>query len=125
MAIATALAITIGLHWAFLQSVAWVSMVVCYSQEDCVCDALVKTFDGKHPCCLCTAIAKCRQSEKKPESAPVLKKFECSYSPAALMFSAPSAWWEPGWPQPLGSSLTQAPPSPPPRQLPGQVTFVG
>ncbi len=90
MAIVAALAFSLGLHWSLLQSVAWMRMVVCYSQEGCFCEALAKTFDGKHPCCLCTAIAKCRQSQKKPEQGPVARKFDFSYSAARFVFGAPS-----------------------------------
>jgi hypothetical protein len=120
LAIALALAFSIGVHWGFLQSVAWVGMVVNYAQEGSVGKALAKTFDGNHPCALCKQIAKGRQSEKKPEStAGVLKKFEFSYLAAAFVFAAPSDYWEMNWPDQMGRVLTQAPPVPPPRQLPG------
>ena len=57
LAIVAALACSLGLHWGFLQSMARVGMVVNYSQGGTVGDALAKTFDGKHPCALCKAIA--------------------------------------------------------------------
>ena len=119
MAIATALAFTIGLHWGFLQSVAWLGMVVSYSQHDGIGEALEKTFDGKHPCSLCKAIAEGKKSERKPEAAPVIKKFEFSYSAATFVFVAPSNYSEVVWPESVGSSLARTPPVPPPRQLPG------
>ncbi len=119
LAIALALALSIGLHWDFLQSVAWVRMVVCYSQEGCFCDALVKTFDGKHPCCLCKVVTEGKKSEKKPEAGPVAKKWDFSCSAASFVFVAPSAYWEVEWPEKAGRLLAQAPPVPPPRQLHG------
>jgi hypothetical protein len=119
LAIALALAFTIGLHWAFLQSVAWVGMVVSYSQNSGISAALEKTFDGKHPCALCNAIAEGKKSEKKPEAASLANKFEFSYSPTAFVFVAPCAYWEMGWPDLLWARLSLAPPVPPPRQLPG------
>jgi hypothetical protein len=76
LAIVVALACSIGLHWGFLQSVAWVGMVVSYSQDAPLREALAKTFDGKHPCPLCKEIAKGKQSEKKSESAPAGTNFE-------------------------------------------------
>lgn len=115
VAIVTALAFMIGLHWSFLQSVAWVGMVVSYSHESGIGKALEKTFDGKHPCCLCKAIAEGKKSEKKPESGPVAKKFDFSYSAAGFVFAAPSDYWEAAWPEEAGASLS----IPPPRQLPG------
>jgi len=67
MVIALALASSIGLHWTVLQVVAWAGMIVSYSQEAPLGEAVVKTFDGEHPCNLCKQIAKGKQSEKKSE----------------------------------------------------------
>ena len=50
--IVLALAGSIGLHWAFLQSVAWDGMVISYSEDAPLSEALAKTFDGRHPCFL-------------------------------------------------------------------------
>jgi hypothetical protein len=119
LAVVAALAGSLGLHWGLLQSVAWLGMVVSYSQDQSLGAAMVKTFDGNHPCALCKEIAKGRQSEKRPESATALKKFEFSYSVAAFVFAAPSQYWEIRWPQEWCAVRAQAPPVPPPRQLPG------
>lgn len=119
LAVVAALAGSLGLHWGLLQSVAWLGMVVTYSQNEPLGQAMVKTFDGNHPCALCKEIAKDRQSEKKPESVPVVKKFEFSYSAAAFVFAAPSQCWEIRWPQESCAVRTLPPPVPPPRQLPG------
>ncbi len=62
-----ALVISLGLHWGFLQSVAWVGMVVNFSQDASFAEAWSKTFDGKHPCKLCTSIKKGRAEEKKQD----------------------------------------------------------
>lgn len=119
LAVVTALACSMGLHWGFFQSVAWVGMVINYSQDAPLTEALVKTFDGKHPCCLCKEIAKGKQSEKKSEAAPAGKKFEFLYSGAAFVFAAPRHGWEIHWPDRSLCSLARTPPVPPPRQLPG------
>jgi hypothetical protein len=60
-----ALAYLVGGHWAVLQSIAWLGMVSQYSQHEDIGTALVQTFDGKHPCPLCLAIAKKRQTEDR------------------------------------------------------------
>jgi hypothetical protein len=116
---ALALAFSLGLHWGLFQSLAWMGMVIRYSQAAPLKEALAKTFDGKHPCPLCEEIAKGKQSEKKSESASAGKKFECVYSGAAFFFAAPSHCWETGWPNGSLGSLARTPPVPPPRQLPG------
>ena len=119
LAIAAALACSWGLHWGFFQSVAWVGMAVSYSQDAPLKEALVKTFDGKHPCPLCKEIAKGKQAEKRSAAAPAGKKFEFFYSGAAFVFTAPSHCWKTCWPNGSLGSLAHTPPVPPPRQLPG------
>jgi hypothetical protein len=115
LAIVAALACSLGLHWGFLQSVAWVGMVVNYSQEGTVGEALAKTLDGKHPCALCKAIAKGKQTEKKSEFPAGGKKFEFSYSATVFVFSAPTHFWKAGGPEERAYSLNHAPAVPPPK----------
>lgn len=49
-----------NLHLPLLQVAAWCGMIVKYSRGSSVAEALEKTFDGKHPCCMCKAIKKAR-----------------------------------------------------------------
>ena len=114
-ALVLALAWSIGLHWAFFQSLAWVGMVLSYSQDATLTEALAKTFDGKHPCHLCKQIAKGKQSEKKSDLRPEWKKFEFSYALTSFVFSHPTCFWKfrPAE-QPI-ELLAYAPPVPPPR----------
>lgn len=66
-----ALCLAVGLHWLALQSVAWTTMVVKYSQRVSLVEAVAQTFDGQHPCGLCHAVQKGKSSEKKNDlSAP-------------------------------------------------------
>jgi hypothetical protein len=63
-----ALCVSIGLHWAVLQSAAWVGMAVAYSVEKgSVVEGLSDTFDGAHPCPLCKAVEKGVESEQQPK----------------------------------------------------------
>jgi hypothetical protein len=71
-----ALFFAIGGHWALLQTVAWASMIVDYSRDGALTQAVEKTFDGQHPCSICKVIAKSRQSEKKQDAAQLIKKIE-------------------------------------------------
>ena len=115
LAIVAALACSLGLHWGFFQSVAWVGMVVSYSRDGTVGQALVKTFDGKHPCALCKAVAEGKKSEKKSECPVAGKKFEFSYSATVFVFSAPAHFWEASGLEERADSLNHAPPVPPPK----------
>lgn len=61
-----ALMVSIGLHWAVLQSAAWAGMIVRYSvQEGSLITGISQTFDNEHPCTLCGAVQQGSQSEKK------------------------------------------------------------
>jgi hypothetical protein len=113
--IALALASSIGLHWTFLQAVAWAGMIVSYSQEAPLSEAVVKTFDGQHPCKLCKQIAKDKQSEKKSECKFELRKLEFRYASFAFVFRAPSSFQELPARHERADVLTHSPPVPPPR----------
>jgi len=119
LAIVAALAFSIGLHWGFLQSVAWMGMLVGYSQNATVGEALVKTFDGKHPCALCKAIATAKKSQKKSEFPVTGKKFEFSYSSTSFVFSAPTRFWMAGGVEETADLLNHSPPVPPPKTVLG------
>ena len=115
LAIIAALVCSVGLHWGFLQSVAWVGMVVNYSQSGTVTEALAKTFDGKHPCALCKTIAKGKQTEKKSEFPAKEKKVALPYSTAVFVFGTPMHFWKASGLDEEADSLNLAPPVPPPR----------
>ena len=117
MLIALALASSIGLHWTFLQAVAWAGMIVSYSQEAPLGEAVAKTFDGQHPCTLCKQIAKGKQSEKKSDYKFELKKLEFPYTPFAFIFRSPSSFREMCAGDDEADLLTHAPAIPPPRSL--------
>ena len=112
---AIALASSIGLHWAFFQSVAWVGMVITYSQEGSLTEALVKTFDGKHPCSLCNHIAQAKQSQKKSDRHFEPKKLEfiCASQVISLVPPLHSQLQRAG--NSTALQFSETPPAPPPR----------
>jgi hypothetical protein len=67
------LVLTLGLHWTLLQTIAWTGMIVSYSRDASLSEAVSKTFDGQHPCCMCKVIKQARAEERqqqKQESKP-------------------------------------------------------
>jgi hypothetical protein len=68
MAVIVTLVATTGAHWALLQSFAWTTMLAENLSCGSVSQAVSRTFDGKHPCPLCKAIAAGKTSEKKKDS---------------------------------------------------------
>ncbi len=59
-----ALILSLGAHWALLQSIAWAGMLYTYSQQTSFTQAVAMTFDGDHPCSLCKRIQKGRSQER-------------------------------------------------------------
>jgi len=55
----------VGGHWAFLQTGAWIGMVVQYSQQVGLKAGLTQTFDGEHQCSVCKAIQDGKKQEQK------------------------------------------------------------
>lgn len=108
-----------GAHWAVLQMTAWTGMLVTRAQTVGVGQAVLTTFDGAHPCHLCSAITSGQQEEKKEVPvAPVVKKLLEFKSATLVRFelappleSAEIAWNE--FRVEDGRRL-DAPPTPPP-----------
>ena len=113
------LTFVLGGHWAILQSVAWMTMVAGYSQIDPLKQALVKTFDGKHPCPLCKFVAKGKKSEQKQATQKLLTKLDFFLATSPVGLFPPAR--DPLQFAPLCSAgaLGETPPTPPPRYLPG------
>jgi len=113
--IALALAATLGAHWALLQTAAWTIMLANNLHSSSFCGAVTKTFDGKHPCPLCKAIAAGKQSEKKAEFSLQPQKLE--FPPAKENFAliAPSQFQLLPLENSFAQSLVQKPLLPPPR----------
>lgn len=123
MVLVAALMISIGLHWALLQSVAWVGMAVTYTVETgSVAEGLSETFDGDHPCPLCHIVDKGTQSESSTKDKIPAKdgkdlKFALALVtvPAFVFEAIPAANWI------MKSEIAQVrreqPAAPPPRGL--------
>lgn len=109
-----------GLHWILLQSVAWTAMIVSFSAQGTLGEALEKTFDGEHPCALCQAVQQGSQTDRddsEPASTKVLKFVELRFSPVRIFPpAASSTYWNEKRCLPWDAG--QAPEPPPPRCLP-------
>ena len=104
-----------GTHWAFLQTVAWTTMLADNLRNGSFVEAVQNTFDGKHPCSLCRQIATGKNTEKKSGFTVSLKKFEFVAERSSLLFLAPSGFRLQPWHCPLMPSVAHRPPVPPPR----------
>lgn len=74
-----------GAHWMALQSVAWTRMLLDYSRNGSVVVAVSKTFDGQHPCHLCSRVVEESGSERKvPASLDPAQKVSLYLAPRAV-----------------------------------------
>ena len=107
-----------GGQFMLLQTVAWTQMIVAYSRNAPLKEALKETFDGRHPCEMCKGIQKARQTEKKPDVGQVNLKLkrEIFCQPHAAIVCSP--------PQPFRFQIvsdvnrgawSERPPVPPPK----------
>ena len=110
-----ALIVSTGAHWAALQSVAWTTMLADNLRTHSLSESVARTFDGKYPCPICKAIAAAKKSEKKNEFT--LQTQELKFPPAKEnpVLIAPSDFRLLPSVNFFAESLTQPPPTPPPR----------
>lgn len=116
----TAVAIILGMtggHWAILQSVAWMRMIVVYSRAAPIRTALEQTFDGQHPCKMCKLIQTEKQaSQQQPQLRQTVEKDDGMYCErqAPTVVDARRSWI-PSARDPAPLSRSDPPPVPPPR----------
>jgi hypothetical protein len=110
-----ALVATTGAHWTLLQTVAWTTMLADNLHSTSLHEALVKTFDGKHPCCLCKTIAAGKRSEQKKEFTAQMQKLEFTPAKVNFVLFAPSQYQLVPQTDTFAESLAQKPLLQPPR----------
>ena len=104
-----------GAHWGALQSVAWTRMLAENLRSSSFADAVSRTFDGQHPCSLCKVIASAKRSEKRMEFPQPLTKLEFPLTTQLLLLVAPTRFQLVSIGSEFVESLSQQPPTPPPR----------
>src|SRR5580700_7839163 len=104
-----------GAHWGALQSVAWTRMLADNLRTVSFTEAVARTFDGQHPCSICKIIASAKKSEKKAEFPQPLTKLEFPPTAPCILLVAPARFQLVSTSNELVESLSQTPPTPPPR----------
>ena len=112
--IAALVAVT-GAHWAALQTVAWTTMLATNFCHDSMVQAVSKTFDGEHPCCLCKAIAAAKKSEKKSEAVSSALKMEFPPTADKIILFPPEQFNLLSLQNWFAELFSSPPPLPPPR----------
>ena len=118
MLVVGALFVSIGGHYALLQTAAWGNMLFSYSRDASFAEAAKKTFDGLHPCGMCKLV---KESREKEEERKPLAKAEAKMDvvlPMAVRLKDPMAVTHTATLPPYGSPLREflgSVPHPPPR----------
>ncbi len=115
--VVTALVLATGLHWAALQTVAWTTMLAGNLRCDSFSQAVGKTFDGRHPCCLCKAIAAAQKSQKKSEAISPVLKMEFPPVTGKIVLVSPAQFEILPLQNTFARSFSSKPPVPPPRSF--------
>jgi len=110
-----ALIATLSAHWALLQTVAWTTMLASNLQCRSLRDAVTMTFDGRHPCPLCRAIAAAKKSEQKNQIGFEQQKLEFLPVQENLVLVSPLPLEHFPRANFFLKSLSRKPPTPPPR----------
>ncbi len=108
-----------GGHWVVLQSVAWATMIADYARTSRISEAVVKTFDGEHPCALCKSIAKGRASENKPDSQVEVSKQDFLFRQAGGVVPPERPYWVCAGSSDNAEERAHLPALRPPRTIPG------
>lgn len=114
-----------GGSYALIQLYAWGNMIVDYSQETGLSQAVTDTFSGEKPCSLCKKLEAVKKSEVPDQKQPVPllpfpgKAVEPLFPPTVISLRDPSSvpFQHPGFaPVVISASLLRgSPPSPPPK----------
>lgn len=80
----------LGAHWALLQTVAWTTMLADNLHDHSLSESMIRTFDGKHPCPICIAIAAGKKSENKADLSFQSQKLEFPPMKESFVVIAPS-----------------------------------
>jgi hypothetical protein len=113
----------LGAPWWVLQSIAWGRMLAVYSQSDSLPQAVIKTFDGQHPCSWCVAIRAGRQEQRnqQPDTPTTKPDFRtdlfCESGLDPVLLPPTDCWDAAGFVPRAPSEFKLSPPKPPPRPL--------
>jgi hypothetical protein len=116
-----ALLIFTQLHWGALQVIAWGGMLVTYTARSGIETGIRETFDGDHPCPMCTAIKVAKEHEQGTHHlsalSPPLQWLAVPCPAMAQIIQALCPVDFPGDENNPSSTERHRPPVPPPRSM--------
>jgi hypothetical protein len=85
----------VGGPYSVVQLYAWANMLVTYSQETSISEAVVDTFSGEKPCHLCDKISEAKSSEPEKQDQETIqlsqKLFQDLFAPTLVGLHDPFA----------------------------------
>lgn len=109
------LILLVGGQWALLQSVAWTTMLVRFSQAMSLAQAAEFTFDGQHLCALCKAVKAGQNAERKESRFKPPEPLLLGLCPEPPLLPPPPLAKADFSARFTSASFTAQPPHPPPR----------
>jgi hypothetical protein len=100
-----------------VQSVAWTTMLAENLLHESPATALERTFDGKHPCRICKAIAARKKDGRKNELPGKSRRLEYPANRVEIGFRGPPVQAFPEVADQQAEARLPAPPCPPPRHF--------
>jgi hypothetical protein len=108
--------VSIGMHTAVLQAVAWAKMTVDFARRDTLAVSLEKTFDGRHPCPICVSLKK-TEAPASLTAAPVHSRLGFVAPTAAPRAERAALAWSVAPPALTTLERAFRPASPPPKTV--------
>ena len=112
-----ALVVSLGGHWAVLQGVAWTTMLARFAQSMPLAQAVIFTFDGKHPCQLCLAVQEGQQAEQKESKLKAPERLLLFLDLHLVALPSPPSPAQLVWVLDSVHTHLERPPHPPPRAV--------
>ncbi|HBJ84386.1 MAG TPA: hypothetical protein DDZ88_11055 [Verrucomicrobiales bacterium] len=84
--------LSLGLHWAVIQGIAWTGMLISYAAEGAMIEAVQKTFDGQHGCPLCQTVKEGRESDQNQprQTGQAMKKLDAVLAEMVRLTAPPA-----------------------------------
>jgi len=106
---------SVGGHWAILRGVAWTTMVIRFAQSMPMTQAVIFTFDGKHPCELCLVVQEGQKAEQKESKLKAPERLLLFLDMQLVALPSPPPPAQPAQGLDKVRSRLDRPPHPPPR----------
>jgi hypothetical protein len=94
-------------------------MIIDYSKRGSLCEAILQTFDGAHPCSLCHVVNRASTAEKKADLQLLTPKIDMICASRAISLLQPFVPVEYAARDFSFVKVGRSPPVPPPRSLLG------